>query len=76
MAAGGYMQVPEAAPVGMLHAPDVQATVAVHIGLQVAPPPFGPAQVWPGEQVSASWHGSPMLAEPAQSHSVVVGPDG
>jgi len=59
----------------MLQVPDVQLTVAVQIGRQVAPP-LGPAQVWPGAHASASAHDAPVPADPAQSHSVVVAPDG
>lgn len=73
--AGVYMQVPDAAPGGMLQVPVVHPTVAVHIGRQVVPP-LGPTHVSPGAQVSAKRHVSPVLAVPAQSHSVVVAPDG
>ena len=69
------MQVPETAPLGMVQVPEVQPTAAVHTGRQVVAP-NGPTQVWPGAQASASMHRSPVAAVPAQSHSVVVAPDG
>jgi hypothetical protein len=62
----GMLQVP---------VPDVQLTVALQIGRQVVAP-LGPTQVSPGAHVLASRHWSPVAAVPAQSHSVVVAPDG
>ena len=70
------MQVPQTAPLGMLQeVPAAQPTVAVQIGRHVAAF-IGPTQDSPGAHVDARAQSAPGIPVPAQSHSVVVDPDG
>ena len=75
-AEASYMQVPQTAPMGMLQeVPAAQPTVAVQIGRHVAAF-IGPTQDWPGAHIDTRRQSSPVLAVPAQSHSVIVDPEG